>query len=384
MLRSEKRSLARFLLIYLLSTFLLFSVAAWMFYASAKHHLLDRQKEVLKYRSEQIKSTLRALHQSNAEQLVYPDDPVVKSAIYDVEKRYIFGSLQPPQSLEYRDGNRLYYVAKIEPYYLGAAYLLLSKAIDHTPIVQLQKNILLFMVGAGIFFTILGFYLGRLFIAPMRESIERMNHFIQDTTHELNTPISTILTNIEMIETFGKSEEQSEELKRIEIASKTLSRIYDDLTYLNLNHRYHRSIVRLDMSTLVEERMVYFSAMAEAKGLHTLLNISPEIYVEMDRNDAFRLVDNLISNAIKYNKPNGRLEIGLMQEGFWVKDTGTGIRKEDMAMILQRFKRADKSEGGFGIGLDIVSQVVKSYGFELSIESQEHRGTEVFVKWKKA
>jgi len=384
LLRSEKRSLARFLLIYLLSTFLLFSLAAWMFYSSAKHHLLNRQQEVLKYRSEQLKSTLRALHQSNAKELVYPNDPVVKSAIYDVEKKYIFGSLQPPQSLEYRDEERLYDVAKIEPYYLGAAYLLVSKTIDHAPVAQLQKNILLFMIGAGIFFTILGFYLGRLFIAPMRESIERMNHFIQDTTHELNTPISTILTNIEMIETFGNREEQSEELKRIEIASKTLSRIYDDLTYLNLNHQYHRQIVRLDMSRLVEERMVYFSAMAKAKGLHTVLDIDPQVYVEMDRNDAFRLVDNLISNAIKYNKPNGRLEVGLDNKGFRVKDTGVGIRKEDMDTIMQRFKRADKSEGGFGIGLDIVSQVVKSYGFELGIASQEHKGTEVSVRWKKA
>ena len=67
----------------------------------------------------------------------------------------------------------------------------------------------------------------------MRDSLKQMNRFIQDTTHELNTPISTILTNIEMIETFS-GEEKSTELKRIEIASKTLSRIYDDLDLFKL------------------------------------------------------------------------------------------------------------------------------------------------------
>ncbi len=89
--------------------------------------------------------------------------------------------------------------------------------------------ILLFMLIAGVFFVIIGYFLGRLFISPMRESIEMMNNFIQDTTHELNTPISTILTNLELIETIHNCSAKRE-MQRIEIASKTLSRIYDDLT----------------------------------------------------------------------------------------------------------------------------------------------------------
>jgi len=239
------------------------------------------------------------------------------------------------------------------------------------------------MLGAGLFFAMLGYFLGKLFVAPMRDAMEKMNHFIQDTTHELNTPISTILTNIEMIETFGKHEENSTELKRIEIASKTLSRIYDDLTYLNLNHKYHRNIVNLNMSTLVEERMVYFSAMAEAKGLQVTVNTAPDVILQIDKNDAIRLVDNLISNAIKYNRSKGLLYVDLSEEVFSVKDTGIGIRSKDLSTILHRFKRANKSEGGFGVGLDIVNQVINSYGFTLEINSIEDEGTKVSVKWEK-
>jgi two-component system OmpR family sensor kinase len=66
-----------------------------------------------------------------------------------------------------------------------------------------------------------------------------------------------------------------------------------------------------------------------------------------------------------------------------VGDTGIGIQKKDLASIVYRFKRANKSEGGFGIGLDIVNQVVKSYGFVLSINSELDKGTEVVVKWTK-
>ena len=382
MLRSEKRSLLRFLLIYLTMTFMLFSAASWLFYISGKHQILDRQAESLKFEAEHLQSQLRVLHHSDATQLVYPSDAHIFSAIYDLDKTYIFGTFAKVPSLDaLNDKTMLYHIAHVEPYFLGAVYLLVSKKIDQSPIIALQKNIFLFMLFAGIIFSISGYYLGRLFVAPMRDSLKQMNRFIQDTTHELNTPISTILTNIEMIETFSK-EEKSTELKRIEIASKTLSRIYDDLTYLNLNHQYHRKIVTLNVSQLLEERMVYFSSMIEAKRLETTVHISENVLLQIDKNDAIRLIDNLISNAIKYNKTKGKLVITLTQKIFSVKDTGIGIKKEDMGMIQQRFKRAENSEGGFGIGLDIVNQVVSAYNAKLEIKSEFKEGTEVCVKWE--
>ena len=384
MLSSEKRSLIRFLVIYLASTLLLFSLASWIFYSSAKHHLLDQQKETIKYEAELIKSKLRLMHQSNKIPLVYPYHTMIDSAIYDLDKKYIFGTFKDKPLLgKFSDTTRLYYLTKVEPHYLGAVYLLTSRVINFVPIKNLQKNILLFMLGAGVFFLLLGYFLGGLFVAPMRDSITQMNHFIQDTTHELNTPISTILTNIEMLETFGKFEGNTAELKRIEIASKTLSRIYDDLTYLNLNHQYHRQIVNLDMSEVVEERMVYFAGMIEAKNLETIVDIEKNIMLDIDKNDAIRLVDNLISNAIKYNKHQGLLHITLTNTYFSVKDTGIGIESKDLDGILHRFKRANKSEGGFGIGLDIVNQVIQSYNYSLKIESKLNKGTEVRILWKK-
>ena len=383
MLTSEKRSLIRFLVIYLSSTFILFSFASWIFYTSSKHHLLDTQQEILKYEIQKIKTTLRELHQSNSATLYYPYNPQIDSAIYDKNKNYIFGSSKYIHSLDHKEKNVLYLQESIEPYYLGVAYLLVSQPINYLPIEKLQQNMLFFMFIAGLFFSILGYFLGKLFVAPMRQSLEKMNHFIQDTTHELNTPISIILTNIEMIETFGKCKENSSELERIEIASKTLSRIYDDLTYLNLNHQYHRHITLVNLSELLEERMLYFTVMANSKSLNIRLNISKNTIISIDKNDALRLIDNLISNAIKYNRQQGVLGITLSPEKLLVKDTGIGIKAKELGQIQQRFKRANKSEGGFGIGLHIVSQVCKNYAFKLNINSVENRGTEVEVKWEK-
>ena len=137
------------------------------------------------------------------------------------------------------------------------------------------------------------------------------------------------------------------------------------------------------MSDLVEERMAYFTSMSEVKNLNIILNIQSNVVLQMDKNDAFRLVDNLISNAIKYNKHGGVLEVILNQEKLMVKDTGIGIEAEDLKQIMQRFKRVNKSEGGFGIGLHIVSQVCESYTFDLKIESIVNKGTEVHIQWLK-
>ncbi|MDD2400124.1 MAG: HAMP domain-containing sensor histidine kinase [Sulfurovum sp.] len=386
MLKSEKKSLVRFLLIYLGSTFLLFSLGLWIFYQHQKHQVIDQQRESLKYEIQQIKIQLHKLHESSDAKLFYPVHPHFVSSIYDLDKNYIFGNLKEErvqdESSYMKNETQLYYLDKIEPYYLGAAFLLVSKTLNTKPIEKLQEMMVWFMLGAGVFFTVLGYFLGKLFVAPMRDSIRQMNRFIQDTTHELNTPISTILTNIEMLETFGKCEHSSE-LQRIEIASKTLSRIYDDLTYLNLNHRYHRRIEEIDVSRIVEERAVFFSSMAQAKELDLRLDIDRGIVLKMDRNDLMRLVDNLFSNAIKYNKPKGMLHAELTKEYFRITDEGIGIKEKEIENILHRFKRANDSEGGFGIGLDIVAQVVKNYGFVLSIKSKIHQGTQVEVRWEK-
>jgi two-component system OmpR family sensor kinase len=380
MLSSEKKSLYRFLAIYLLSTFLLFSLASWIFYTFTKHQILDQQNETIKYEAQHIKLKLRELHKSDSKKLIYPKSSFVESAIYDLDGVYIFGT----QNIKLDDmggSDSLSYILPIEPYYLGAAFLKVKKDINQKPIKNLQKNIVLFMFGAGIFFSILGYFLGKLFIAPMRESIKQMNHFIQDTTHELNTPISTILTNIEMIEALELYSENPKELKRIEIASKTLSRIYDDLTYLNLNHDYHRDIEDIDMSKLLSERIVYFEALSKAKSITIKIDIKDEVRLQIDKNDAIRVIDNLLSNAIKYNKVGGNIDISLSKKELIVEDNGVGIKESEIKSVMKRFKRANKSEGGFGIGLDIVNQVVKNYGFKQEIRSKENIGTKVMIIW---
>jgi len=380
---SERRSLIRFLVIYLGSTFVLFAIASWIFYHATERNIYQQQMRTLQLEAKHLLGRLRRLHFSDAPRLLYPRIASGHSAIYDIDGQYIFGDFPAPPHLDTPPPkNWLQFQVKVEPYYLGAAYLLERRPFSDAPLCAVRRNILFYMIGGGVLFAVLGYFLGRLFIAPMRESVEQMNRFIEDTTHELNTPISTILTNIEMIEALEKGQDVRQELGRIAIASRTLSRIYDDLSYLSLKHPYHREVTQVDMGALVAERLDYFVIMSEAKHLNVHREIARDVQRSIDLNDAVRLIDNLLSNAIKYNRTGGTLRVVLDEEKLRIADTGVGIPADRIATIHERFQRANTSEGGFGIGLDIVHQVVQHYGFGFGIRSKLDEGTEVTITWR--
>jgi len=386
MLVSEKRSLFRFLTIYLSSTFLLFFLAVSIFYTLQKQEILGQQKNELSSKAKEIGQELRELHNTFESSLIYPTYNNTHSAIYNLDKEFIFGTFHPQQvqwqKNIYIQENTLCYIHTLKPYYLGASYLIVSQPINREPLNKLIRNLALFLLMVMSFFTLLAIFLGKLFTAPMKDSIKQMNRFIEDTTHELNTPISTILTNIELLETIHNCQGE-QEMRRIEVASQTLSRLYEDLTYLKFNHNYHREIVQLNISALLEERLEFFSTLIEAKELKIEKYIHQELTIKIDRNDAIRLIDNILSNAIKYNVKEGALIVSLNPKQLEVQNAGLGIKKENIALIQKRFIRDNKNEGGFGIGLDIIGQVVKRYQFDFTITSTPNQTTKVTLLWEK-
>ena len=258
--------------------------------------------------------------------------------------------------------------------------MVIERKVDTSALSTLRQTVLYASLLALFVVLVLGYFLGRLFIAPMRESIKKLNLFVQDTTHELNTPISTILTNIEMLEILGQCKKHKE-LERIEIASKTLSRIYDDLSYLKLNETYQRRVEKVDISRLLEERLIYFSSLMHAKEIRFSSEVTPHIIQNIDRTDAIRLYDNLLSNAIKYSNKGGEIFLSLTAEGFLLRDNGRGMDAKTLAKVFERFERGDESEGGFGIGLDIVSGIVRHYNYKIEIDSELNRGTTAVITW---
>jgi len=214
----------------------------------------------------------------------------------------------------------------------------------------------------------------------MKDSIKLLDNFIKDTTHEINTPISIINTNIELVEESKLDKREEKILKRIKIASRTLETIYKDLKFTTLENGKGLNVEKFNLKDLINERVEYFSIIMESKKIKLNLDLK-DSFMEADSKLIARVIDNLISNAIKYNRVNGEITLILRQSSLVIKDSGIGIKKENIDKLFARYSRFNNSEGGFGIGLNIVKQIIDLHKFKIKIDSEENKGTEVKIKW---
>jgi two-component system OmpR family sensor kinase len=216
----------------------------------------------------------------------------------------------------------------------------------------------------------------------MRESIQMLDRFIKDTTHELNTPIAAILSNIQMINKDNIDEKLAKKINRIEIGAKTISNIYEDLTFVSLNNQIISNNEKLYFSQILNQRVDFFKSIASSKKIEFILDIKDDIFIVCDVKKLSKLIDNILSNAIKYNKFQGFIKVTLKDKILIIEDSGKGMSKDNLSNLFTRYKRFDKSVGGFGIGLNIVSLIAKEYDFKVDVISKIDVGTRIKIKWQ--
>ena len=251
--------------------------------------------------------------------------------------------------------------------HLGVHYIVLKENELVETFRQLRMKIISYLLFSFLLMGVVGYFLGRLFLRPVREQIESLDQFISDTTHELNTPISAILMTIQSLK--GVDEKK---MKRLEASAKRLNVMYSSLTY-RLEGKEEK-VELFNIAAIIAERIGYMKELMESKQLEVQLSLVPT-EVKMSRASAERLVDNLLSNAVKYSDVGDSITVTLMNRVLKVTDTGIGIEKSQQEDIFKRYKRANSERGGFGIGLDIVLSICRQYGIKLDLESQKGEGS---------
>ncbi len=375
---NEKQSLRRFLSLYIFLVLALISLLSIFYYQSQEKLMFSNQRTVLSgYATEQVKK-LKILHHYFPTRYKYPRDERFNSAIYDIERVLIFSTLENRNiNLDksiYRTGNKIHFIKYLDDYYLGAMYLIIEIDEDRS----WHKETILHIIGIGtvllIILAIFGLFFVRLFLKPMKNSIELLDNFIKDTTHELNTPISAILANIEMMDKSVMAKKNIKKLSRINIAAKTVSHLYQDLTYLVLGHQRSSNDENIDLKELILNRVDYFYILAQSKKISFELDLE-DASLFIDPIKIARVIDNLISNAIKYNKRNGTIKIVLRKNYFLISDTGIGIKSDKIKAVFDRYSRFNHSVGGFGIGLNIVKSIADEYNLKIEVTSIVEEGT---------
>ncbi len=220
----------------------------------------------------------------------------------------------------------------------------------------------------------LGYYLILLLLKPIKEARERIDNFIKDTTHELNTPITALLMCAN-----EKSLQKKHNLERIRLSAKRVSELYKDLIYIFLEEK-NKKIIEIIMKEEILEQLQYFELLAAKKKI-TITTSLDDSKTKMDKEDFKRLISNLLSNTIKYNKRGGQVFITLKKRKLIIEDTGIGIKKEEQEKIFEKYHRATDVEGGFGIGLSIVKQICNEYGIKITMHSKLHKGTKFTLEF---
>jgi len=385
LIKKEKKTLFSFFALYSFLTIIIITTISFLYYNFQKDLMLQEKRVLLEDYSNDFITIIKYMHLNFETQKDYPRDGRFESAIYDSDKIQIFSTLSSKEiqfdKSIYLSDNKIHFINQPESYYLGSKYIIIEINDDKLWLIKVKRNILLYGSLAFIFMTFIGYFLLQLFLKPLKDALYLLDRFIKDTTHELNTPVSTIVTNIEMIDKNILDEKLLKKINRIDIGAKTISNIYQDLTYLTLNNKIISQNENLNITEIIKQRIEYFKTLSNIKKIkiNTILENNTTLYI--DKIKFSKLIDNLLSNAIKYNIINGTIDILLTKNSIIIKNTGRGIKKEQIDKMFDRYSRFDKSVGGFGIGLNIVSMIAKEYNLSIKINSIENQETKVVITW---
>ena len=379
----EFRSLRAFIALYTLMWIFILILLASIYYKNEKENMLAEHRLSMQLVNETYYLNMFYHYIDSGEEL--PEGLAYRTAVFDSNKKVLASYLkeEPTDFSKFisLDGDYVHCIVRVGPNDMDVKYLVYETEDNRLWWTAMIKNMLLYGTFIFIFMTLVGINLLRLFLRPMRESIELLDNFIKDTTHELNTPVSVIVANIEGINVDGLEEKEAKKIRRVDIAARTISNIYNDLTYLILHNDIAVKDEDINLSRFLCERVDYFKVAMEQKRIDFDREVEEEIVIHMDRNKLGRVIDNLISNAIKYNKINGSIEVQLKKGVLTVVDTGVGIPKEKIDSIFERYHRVNEMVGGFGIGLHIVAMICKDYDIDINVSSEINKGTKIELRF---
>ena len=201
--KSETRTIIGFSLIYSILVLVILGVITFLYYQFKKDLMLQDVRQTLQNYSNTQIANLKELHINIDKSDIYPRDERFNSAIYDSSKKKIFstlliGDVKLDEVIYLKDGY-IHLIKEPESYYLGSKYVIVEIEDDNIWFANIKYKMLFWFLFSFILLLFVGYFIAKLFLKPMRESIQMLDRFIKDTTHELNTPIAAILSNIQMI-----------------------------------------------------------------------------------------------------------------------------------------------------------------------------------------
>lgn len=264
------------------------------------------------------------------------------------------------------------HVLKMSEKNIPISYIVVEDVSGYTAVQSLRVKIVAFIVLNCFGILIFGYILSKILLRPIRENFAQLNNFVKNSSHELNTPITALV----MINSKIKNENLLDKKTQNQIATsvKNIKLSSDKLLFSVNGKTSERYDEEFDFKDLIQESVSFFDELAHNKNINLTTKLS-KCLVVMDKYCASMLINNLLSNAIKYTPKDKSIHIYLQNNRFFVSDEGVGIEENMQKEIFQRYKRGTSLEGGFGIGLDIISSICKEYNIDIVLKSKKDKGS---------
>lgn len=227
-------------------------------------------------------------------------------------------------------------------------------------------------------------------VGLVRRAAEFRRRFVQDLSHELRSPLTVLRTTVEALEDEVDPRLAAMLVRQVERLDRLTAELFE-LASIEAGH------VELDLAPVVVSEVAQdvagdFRPEAERAKVELRLEVDESLQCLCDRRGLYRVLSNLVDNAVKYNRPGGWVRVlGSRMESevaIEVADSGEGIPSGELHAVLQRFYRVDRArtpgDGGLGLGLAIVKHLVQNMGGTLELDSREAVGTTVTLRFPQA
>jgi signal transduction histidine kinase len=222
----------------------------------------------------------------------------------------------------------------------------------------------------------------RRLVAELQEIDRYKGELIATISHELKTPLTSIIGHTELLE---ELDTEVDSVRAISRNAQRLNRLIENLlNYSRIQDRREHVRRAVDLTTLAENSLDLLAVQAEQGGLQLKLVCPPEpVVVHGDPEELARVVDNILSNAVKYTPAGGRIDVAISAEGAWAEvactDSGLGISAIDQTHLFSAFHRSSNPEAlsipGTGLGLAISRRIAEMHGGDILVESTLGEGS---------
>lgn len=378
----EKRSFYSFLALYIGSSFLFLALVGFWYYTAQKNTLQKNNYFQMQHYADKVSAAIINSHMHGGGLHLPAPPPQTGLALISTQNDLIYGTLS--QSLTtfknafLTQDERSILISDAPQEHLNIKYVIVTGTALQNELEALLAHVLLMMIFIAIGITLIAWVLSKFFMRPIHQKVEQIEQFVQDISHELNTPVTALQMSTKRA--LQKGVYDAKILTNISISTKQLYSIYRSLAYLNFSTP-KQAPETLDLQPVLEESIAFYVELSRAKDIRFETRLEPaELLITEER--AKLLFSNLISNAIKYSMPNTAITITLKEHFFSIQDEGVGIAEEKIKEIFKPYERGSQIAGGFGIGLSIVKQICDEFNIKIDVTSEVDKGSCFTITWQ--